>query len=501
MSNNKSPSLLYLLLCAIFIANITRADVLPDIEVFTNDSMDEKYLVYSKGILYPEWNTILLARSATQSPDIVVEPSSQDARNFTISNNSTSTISLQKLNVMSQNSIILKPDTQGESDIPYFIPPGQTYTILLTYNCDNENIINKDLDGWTYLEVTLKIDGKALTFDYMKICTMKNRQGADYSTYIVLILAIVVVATQTRQKKTLLGDQGQHMDEIQPIHAIFFVVFASISLMVLYFFSEYIKNVITVIFIFYALTGCSVIFAQWTEDYIASNAFWSRHYQIKYIGAVNLHAIACFSVALAVVLSWFFTRAWILNNIIGLSIVCLIFRVVKLPSLKIAYMLLGMCFFYDIFWVFISTPIFGRSVMMVAATALDLPIKIEWPYLGATPLPRCAMLGLGDMVLPGFFVTFNYRFGLYKKTNAYYYSSIISYAIGIILCGAVLILTKTGQPALLYIVPSMLGFATYVSKRRGEFEQMWEGIPDSQQYKNIDDKKALQLSTPEEHEL
>ena len=111
------------------------------------------------------------------------------------------------------------------------------------------------------------------------------------------------------------------------------------------------------------------------------------------------------------------------------------------------------------------------------------------------------MLGLGDMVLPGFFVTFNYRFGLYKKTNAYYYSSIISYAIGIILCGAVLIITKTGQPALLYIVPSMLGFATYVSKRRGEFTQMWEGIPDSQQYKNIDEKKALQLSTPEEREL
>ena len=174
------------------------------------------------------------------------------------------------------------------------------------------------------------------------------------------------------------------MDEIQPIHAIFFVVFASISLMVVYFFNEYIKNVVTVIFIFYALTGCPVIFAQWTEDYIASNAFWSRHYQIKHIGAVNLHAIAYFCVALAVVLSWLFTRAWILNNIIGLSIVCLIFRVVKLPSLKIAYMLLGMCFFYDIFWVFISTPIFGRSVMVVAATALDLPIKIEWPYLGVT---------------------------------------------------------------------------------------------------------------------
>ena len=459
--------------------------------------MDQKYLVYSRGALYPEWNTMLLARSACKSPDMVIEPSTQNSRNFSISNNGTDTITLEKFQVRPQNNIIMNPAYEGESQNSITILPNETYTTLITYNCENDTIVSKDLDGWTYLDITITVDGRSLNFNYLKVCTMQNRQSADYSTYIILIIAIVVVATQTKQQRTLLADQGEHMDEIQPIHAIYFVVFASISLMMLYFFSEYIKNIITVIFIFYALTGCSVIFAQWTENLVVNNIVWTQHREIRFIGAVNLHSIVCFLVSLVIVIAWFFTRSWILNDVIGLSIVCLIFRVVKLPSLKIAYMLLGMCFFYDIFWVFISTPIFGRSVMVVAATSLDLPIKIELPYLGATPLPRCSMLGLGDMVLPGFFVTLNYRFGAFKRTDVYFHSSVIAYALGIILCGGVLILTKTGQPALLYIVPSMLGMATIVSKRRGEFGEMWEGIPENQQYRDMNELVAGEMNNIE----
>jgi len=44
--------------------------------------------------------------------------------------------------------------------------------------------------------------------------------------------------------------------------------------------------------------------------------------------------------------------------------------------------LLGLLFFYDIFWVFISPNIpgfGGNSVMIVVATGLDLPVKLVWP--------------------------------------------------------------------------------------------------------------------------
>ena len=48
----------------------------------------------------------------------------------------------------------------------------------------------------------------------------------------------------------------------------------------------------------------------------------------------------------------------------------------RLSSLKVASSLLILAFFYDIFWVFISSSIFGKNVMVTVATGLNVPIKI-----------------------------------------------------------------------------------------------------------------------------
>ena len=477
LHSSRTPKLI-LTIC--FLLYIVNADLTSQIRIGMVDSQNNTYPIFSENGVDPVWNTMHVECGACNAPATAVEFADSSVTSFWIKNIGQSNVAIDKFTVSAQNKEVLSLDK--ELTLPTFLAAGENTTFTVSYDCKNELILKNDLKGWSYVEISLMINDSPVQFNYMKICTLENKKGSDYSLYILLLIAILVVAFQTRQKYTLLGDQAQNMDEIQPLHAVFFVIFASISLMVLYFFSEYIKGLLSLIFVLYSLTGCSVIFATWTEKYFKSSAFWSRHYQIRVIGSVNLHSVLCFIVSSILVGAWYFTRSWILNNFIGLSFVSLIFKVVKLPSLKVAYLLLGLAFFYDIFWVFLSKPIFGKSVMVVAATALDLPIKIEWPYFGDTPLPRCSLLGLGDMVLPGFFVTYNYRFGLYKKTKAYYWSSIIAYAIGIGVCGAVLAITKVGQPALLYIVPSLLTAATIVSLWRKEFKSMWDGIPENQEY-------------------
>ena len=65
-----------------------------------------------------------------------------------------------------------------------------------------------------------------------------------------------------------------------------------------------------------------------------------------------------------------------------------------------ATLLPGGLFFYDIFWVF------GTKVMVTVAKSFEAPIKLVFPQdllengLGATNM---AMLGLGDIVIPGQF--------------------------------------------------------------------------------------------------
>ena len=47
--------------------------------------------------------------------------------------------------------------------------------------------------------------------------------------------------------------------------------------------------------------------------------------------------------------------------------------------------------------------------MVVVATSLDLPVKIMFPTF--TKFEPCSLLGLGDMVVPGFHIMLVSRFG------------------------------------------------------------------------------------------
>jgi len=56
------------------------------------------------------------------------------------------------------------------------------------------------------------------------------------------------------------------------------------------------------------------------------------------------------------------------------------------------------------------------------------------------PVNRCSMIGLGDIVLPGFFISFLYRFGQRKNTKVYYYTGILGYIVALACCCLVLII-------------------------------------------------------------
>ena len=74
--------------------------------------------------------------------------------------------------------------------------------------------------------------------------------------------------------------------------------------------------------------------------------------------------------------------------------------------------MLGLLFFYDIFFVF------GTDVMLTVAKSIDAPIKLLFPKnWGATP-PEFSLLGLGDIVIPGIFVSMCLRYDIIKSLNS-----------------------------------------------------------------------------------
>lgn len=142
--------------------------------------------------------------------------------------------------------------------------------------------------------------------------------------------------------------------------------------------------------------------------------------------------------------TWYFTGSWLLNNILAFFLALTFLKTLRLTSLTPGLVLLGLLFFYDIFWVFIS-PYFtsgGKSVMVAVATGLDIPIKLVMPHLTLDyPTTGCSLLGLGDILIPGIFIIFLARFGFeVVNTSAYYHASMIAYTLALFVCGASLFL-------------------------------------------------------------
>lgn len=254
-------------------------------------------------------------------------------------------------------------------------------------------------------------------------------------------------------------------------------------------------------------------------------------------------------------------KHWVGTNIMGVSFAYGAMQIISPTTFGTATLLLSLLFFYDIYFVF-YTPL-----MVTVATSLDVPIKLLFPrpapegsQLGKDSL---AMLGLGDVVLPGIMIAMALRFdfwrwcearkskeskaagaeaasgaantpskaqlpafirptgtwgerlwncgakdvgGVFPKT--YFLASIGGYVVGMLVTLYVMHVWNHAQPALLYLVPGVLGTVWGTAVVRGEVGMAWryteevevdedeknkkekEGGEDKTERKTIVDKKV-----------
>lgn len=178
-------------------------------------------------------------------------------------------------------------------------------------------------------------------------------------------------------------------------------------------------------------------------------------------------------------------------------------------------------------------------MMVTVAKSLDVPIKLMFPRPGdpehPNSAPSHAMLGLGDVVLPGIVIGLALRFDLYlfylrrqkrvpaasgegsetvKKAEyfplagrwsdhfwthsfvgrplwvkddskieapftfpkTYFNASLVGYVLGLLATLGVMMIWDHAQPALLYLVPGVLGSIWLTAVFRGELSLMWSTL-------------------------
>jgi len=178
---------------------------------------------------------------------------------------------------------------------------------------------------------------------------------------------------------------------------------------------------------------------------------------------------------------FFSSTNWIINNIFGVSFCLVGIKKIGISSFKTgAVMLIGL-FFYDVFWVFGSKPVFGSNVMVSVAKGVEAPIKLMFPRaLSGCGTLQHSMLGLGDIVVPGIFIAFlakwdTHRMGETKASSfVYLNTAMVAYVLSLIMTVSIMLFFNAAQPALLYIVPYLLITTVTLALCRGEFKELWE---------------------------
>ncbi|CAG5120009.1 unnamed protein product [Candidula unifasciata] len=166
-------------------------------------------------------------------------------------------------------------------------------------------------------------------------------------------------------------------------------------------------------------------------------------------------------------------KHWLANNLFGIAFAINGVELLSLNKVSTGCILLGGLFIYDIFWVF------GTNVMVTVAKSFEAPIKLVFPQdilENGLAAKNFAMLGLGDIVIPGIFIALLLRFdlSLQRRSTFYFYAGFVAYCLGLGATMFILHFFKHAQPALLYLVPSCLGLPTLLATLKGDVKAMFE---------------------------
>ncbi|RHX96653.1 hypothetical protein DYB36_001307 [Aphanomyces astaci] len=228
-------------------------------------------------------------------------------------------------------------------------------------------------------------------------------------------------------------------------HAVGFILFAGVFLTFLYF--VHVGPLLSILFGLSTLSTFTMLVTQ--PIFRTLLCCLRRRYVLRcpsIVGPLPIPDVVATLVTAALVVLWYVDRStfWFLQDAFGIALCFVFLRTIRLPTLQVASVLLVLAFFYDIFFVFVTPLLFGRSVMVDVATGgQSASSKSGYPgvdfcerypafdaCVDPEPLPMLllfprfhdwrggqAMLGLGDIVLPGLLLSFALRFDYAREVH------------------------------------------------------------------------------------
>lgn len=335
-----------------------------------------------------------------------------------------------------------------------------------------------------------------------------------------------------KEQKILLQESGEKPDTMSQKDAAMFPLIASAALFGLYLFfqvfsKEYINQLLTGYFFCLGVLALAHIFSPVVTKLLPAS-FPNAHYHLAFTqlkeekkeeskresskkdggtkkedeaeeedkpGSEELinysfdrKDLVCLGLCVNIGVWYLWNKHWVANNLFGLAFAINGVELLNLNNIVTGCILLGGLFVYDIFWVF------ATDVMVTVAKSFEAPIKLVFPQdllekgLAAN---NFAMLGLGDVVIPGIFIALLLRFdnSLKRRHNTYFNTGFVAYILGLVGTISVMHVFKHAQPALLYLVPACIGAPLFLALLKGDIKPMFQYEDHPSEEKETKDEK------------
>jgi len=321
--------------------------------------------------------------------------------------------------------------------------------------------------------------------------TPASPEGAAVAYGSLIIMAMLPIffgALRSVKHQKDQKDTGKKLERMNSKDAMMFPIIASVALFGLYiifklFSKDHINLLLTAYFFFLEVLALAHLLSPVIGSLIPSS-IPNIPFHIGFTKGkgnqkqdlidydFSTHDIVCLIIALIIGIWYLLKKHWIANNLFGVAFAVNGVELLHLNNVVTGLILLSGLFVYDVFWVF------GTNVMVTVAKSFDAPIKLVFPQdllVNGFNATNFAMLGLGDIVIPGIFIALLLRFdnSLKRKSRTYFYTSYIAYFLGLMLTILIMHIFRHAQPALLYLVPACAGAPLLIALIKGDLKVLF----------------------------
>ncbi|XP_013137485.1 PREDICTED: minor histocompatibility antigen H13 [Papilio polytes] len=316
-------------------------------------------------------------------------------------------------------------------------------------------------------------------------------EGIAIAYLSLVIMAVLPIFFGSFRSVKYLKEQkesGERHETMSNKDALMFPLIASCALFTLYIFfqffsKEYINLLLTGYFFFLGVLALSHLLSP-IIALVVPASIPNMPYHIHFTRGdgdarsdiINYkftsYDVICLLISLCLGAWYLLKKHWIANNLFGIAFAINGVELLHLNNVVTGCILLSGLFLYDIFWVF------GTNVMVTVAKSFEAPIKLVFPQdllVNGLSASNFAMLGLGDIVVPGIFIALLLRFdkSLRRGSELYFRATFLAYVAGLLATILVMHVWRHAQPALLYLVPACLATPLTLALLKGDINALF----------------------------